>query len=522
MYFLSKNSFIMFMLTVIYECVMFMLTVIYGCVLFIRFGRSTVVALESRVETYEKQMKQLKKALERSDTHIEHLEQLLKEASGKTHHMKNSNVLKPNVQFESKAFEELPSTLSGISDIEPDSRSAKQDADSTFNLELPSPMLKGRNNSESNTMELTIDDSKNDTFPVPSPTVNVKKRLRFATGDGETSCDSLFDHPKAGLDVSMTPELEDCMKILEAAERKLTVRHSLPSPSVTAQPSTASAGISAASSLQIPTAHSYNIAAQQAVTTSQLYANIMPAGLSSNVPHLLANHTPTTALSLTRSSHILPSASNTQLIFTGSLSQEPPDVRLSNFDFGSSLSQDAGDRHLAGNALIRSHSMLQDAGVLRHTQADLGASAPARMPATSHAFTSSLSADTARFVSSLRLPADSGGMGNSTDDFQPELRFSQLTGDVLKADSHKSRVVSGSAGVVSSNTQVYNGPAVGSSSLNSVIPSQNAYIVGMGGSVGSSLGASLPIHNVPTTRISSVTSTRASNIPTFPANIGTS
>ena len=44
-----------------------------------RYGRLTVATLENKVESYEKEIKQLERALERSDVYVEEMEGELKD-----------------------------------------------------------------------------------------------------------------------------------------------------------------------------------------------------------------------------------------------------------------------------------------------------------------------------------------------------------------------------------------------------------------------------------------------------------
>ncbi|XP_074651279.1 ORC ubiquitin ligase 1-like [Tubulanus polymorphus] len=59
-----------------------------------RYGRFTVATLQTKVETYEKQVKQLQKALERSDTYVEQLQKELQSSSGSVETVNCSNVNK--------------------------------------------------------------------------------------------------------------------------------------------------------------------------------------------------------------------------------------------------------------------------------------------------------------------------------------------------------------------------------------------------------------------------------------------
>ena len=44
-----------------------------------RYGRLTVATLENKVESYEKEIKQLERALERSDAYVEEMDEELKD-----------------------------------------------------------------------------------------------------------------------------------------------------------------------------------------------------------------------------------------------------------------------------------------------------------------------------------------------------------------------------------------------------------------------------------------------------------
>lgn len=235
---------------------------------FFRHGRFTVAALENRCEASEKQVKQLEKALEKTDAYIEGLEKELEHFRKGSKPDKKSQSKKDSFDLDStintndseSSNGEMPSRISTISDDTTDyrfrdtgkkkrlERSFDLDSSgvekSSFALELPSPMT----TVDSNLLDDTTEGSDGSFLglkgkgKVDSAQVDVcKKKLRFTLPEAAPKSGILKTdirpsiRPNSALDqdalpetnilnVSLTPEMEDCMRLMDEAEKKLEHR----------------------------------------------------------------------------------------------------------------------------------------------------------------------------------------------------------------------------------------------------------------------------------------------------------
>ena len=249
---------------------------------FPRFGRFTVATLESKLESSEKQITKLEKALERSDEYIEDLEKQLQNGCQSIRKSGSSKVkgrlfTDSDLDFSRTDSNlndsELPSRISNISEpiseLVSDVRFDDSDlsmklagrktnqGQSSFDLDIPSPLSKSsKPYTDTDATEDSCGLGTDDTFVLPKPSMSktsgatldsCKKKLRFAFADdqnfrGSHSKDiaQQHDNVKAKVrfsvdvehsalnssdpNVSMTPDLEDCFRIMDEAKRKLEER----------------------------------------------------------------------------------------------------------------------------------------------------------------------------------------------------------------------------------------------------------------------------------------------------------
>jgi hypothetical protein len=259
-----------------------------------------VAALENKLETSEKQVAQLQKALGKTDTYIEDLEKELnlyrKDFKTKSNKGKDGFDLDSTLNPDDSV--ELPSQISSISDDNLDYRlrdtgkkkrleRSFEDDKSSFDLELPSPMTSASRD------HFNESDATDDSFlALREKPESVKKKLRF-------NLPSSFEAPPpvkpilkvddkssepADLNISMTPEMEDCMRLMAEAERKLEQRHQPLNPA-TSFPLTFQPVLSSSS---------WSNAVASSSAASLTFSSIAPSFSSSS--SIVRNHAVTTAL----------------------------------------------------------------------------------------------------------------------------------------------------------------------------------------------------------------------------------
>ena len=207
-----------------------------------RFGRYTVAALESKIESYEKEARQLHKALERSDSYIEDLQGELKKSRmlcAKSHGKTPSDRGK-TAPARKTDHNDLDRTDDSC-DVSPQKwNGAKNMNESSFQLEMPSPVSPDlvkqcfgdqENGSRSckKRLEFALDGpmtkklSKIDSadisdLTIGSPPMTAERDSLFAA----PSCDSTLNDT---LDPTLNEfDLSDCMKLMDAAEKNVEQR----------------------------------------------------------------------------------------------------------------------------------------------------------------------------------------------------------------------------------------------------------------------------------------------------------
>ena len=216
-----------------------------------RFGRYTVAALESKIESYEKEARQLHKALERSDSYIEDLQGELKKSrtlcakshgktpsdSGKTAPVRKTD--HNDLDFTGDSHDLSPQKWNGGANLNID--------ESSFRLEMPSPVSPDlvkqcfgdqENGSRSckkrlefaldgpTTKKLSrIDSADISDLTIGSPTMTPRTCSMTAERDSlfaAPSCDSTLNDT---LDPTLNEfDLSDCMKLMDAAEKNVEQR----------------------------------------------------------------------------------------------------------------------------------------------------------------------------------------------------------------------------------------------------------------------------------------------------------
>ena len=212
-----------------------------------RFGRYTVAALESKIESYEKEARQLHKALERSDSYIEDLQGELKKSRtlcAKSHGKTSSD---------SGKTAPVRKTDHNDLDLTDDVLTQKWNGgenrninESSFQLEMPSPVSpdlvkqcfgnqEAGSRSCKKRLEFALDGptmkklSRIDPADISDLTIGSPTTPRTCSMTAER--DSLFAAPSCDstLNDTLDPtlnefDLSDCMKLMDAAEKNVEQR----------------------------------------------------------------------------------------------------------------------------------------------------------------------------------------------------------------------------------------------------------------------------------------------------------
>jgi hypothetical protein len=238
-------------------------------------SRYSVAALESKLETYEKEIKQLQKALEKSDKYTVELEnqlnggriqtidefkaprppnENLKFIKGDNLTFKNElKVVKfadqpikiPEKQANNESQNSSPLKISNNkfygSPVKTQKSSTTPQITSftdrlkknlSFDLEVPSPLSQSLNLQSANATAINLDESKNNLNGNESYLFSPMKRLRLeefqlekpnANESTMLNDTTLNDN---NLNASITPEFNDCLQLLNEAESKIQSRSS--------------------------------------------------------------------------------------------------------------------------------------------------------------------------------------------------------------------------------------------------------------------------------------------------------
>lgn len=228
-----------------------------------------MATLESKIESYEKEARQLQKALERSDSYIEELQRELAQAKNSQTLCIKDQGMSPagkGVSIRMTRHHDLDQTndtlgMSLMSPQKPNADGRGQNTcmdESSFRLEMPSPVSPdlvkqcfGDREDESRSckkrLEFTLDGrrtsgepimnklSKLDTadisdLTIGSPAVDrgrprTTKRDLFAAPSCDSTMDTL-DPTMNESDLCLNSDLSDCMKLLDAAEKNVEQRRS--------------------------------------------------------------------------------------------------------------------------------------------------------------------------------------------------------------------------------------------------------------------------------------------------------
>ena len=198
-----------------------------------RFGRYTVAALESKIESYEKEARQLHKALERSDSYIEDLQGELKKSRtlcASKSHGKTPSIRKTDhndLDLTDDSRDVLPQKWNGGENLNMN--------ESSFRLEMPSPVSPdlvkqcfGDQEEGSRSCKKRLE------FALDGPTMKKLSKIDISdltigspmTAERDSfvapSCDSTLDDT---LDPTLNEfDLSDCMRLMDAAEKNVEQR----------------------------------------------------------------------------------------------------------------------------------------------------------------------------------------------------------------------------------------------------------------------------------------------------------
>ncbi|XP_071950993.1 uncharacterized protein [Antedon mediterranea] len=201
-----------------------------------KYERFTAAAQHNRLLQSEKQIKQLRKALERSDNYIEELEQTLKrgsinanescsktEAMGDVLYSQNTSLSSSGERsLENSSFLEKPSPItpsSGISKMSITGERQAGDSPTISKMYGDGPTTSRMSGDGSTISRMTAGGSTISRMPF-------NRQLNFETGMAVFSDEknnATFDN----LDYTLTDELSDCAKLMEEAAHRLSTRKEL-------------------------------------------------------------------------------------------------------------------------------------------------------------------------------------------------------------------------------------------------------------------------------------------------------
>nr|XP_006823740.1 PREDICTED: uncharacterized serine-rich protein C215.13-like [Saccoglossus kowalevskii] len=207
-----------------------------------KYGRYTVAAQQSKLNQYEQEMSQLKRALQRSDDYIEELEEKLKKFE-----CNHPDSVKGEPQKEKPSF--------GSSKLDRNNRSFNDVSkislmeESSLNLEAPTPMtpascfsrlsiLKSSENNlvstpKDNITSLSLDNSRSSSRRKLNFDDSEQPSTHRSVPNGASMTEDSFNFEQPGnissvsqLDIANTTDFEECARLMTEAESRVAQRRS--------------------------------------------------------------------------------------------------------------------------------------------------------------------------------------------------------------------------------------------------------------------------------------------------------